>query len=114
MFQFWNENGDLPTYRVQYKGAPPLPHRLAEEALLRAAFSAFLPAAQHLLSIMGALQGKQNSAFSEWMYPRIRRGGRVDKQLRILVRHINYHYGGGAIHNFIQYGHLAIHWIYLY
>ena len=33
---------------------------------------------------MGALQGKQNSAFSEWMYPRIRRGRRVDKQLQNL------------------------------
>ncbi len=84
MHQFWNENGNLPTYRVQYKGAPPLPHQLAEKALIQATFSVFLLAAQQLLSIMGALQGKQNFAFSEWMYPRIRRGGRVDKQLLIL------------------------------
>jgi hypothetical protein len=71
-------------HMVQYEGANPLPHRLAEEALLRAAFSAFLLAAQQLLSNMGALQGKQNSVFSEWIYPRIRRGGRVDERLRIL------------------------------
>jgi hypothetical protein len=63
MHHSWNKNGDLPSYRVQYEGAPPLPYQLAEDALLRAASSAFLPAAQQLLSIMEALQSKRNSAF---------------------------------------------------
>ena len=38
MHHSWNENGNLPSYRVQYEGALSLPYPLADEALLRAAF----------------------------------------------------------------------------